>query len=308
MSFATGGFHGLTYVKETTMGTTPTNPTMKSIRHTSCSLGLTKESFQSNELRSDRQISDLRHGVKKVEGDIGFELSYGAFDDLLAAAFFSNWSGYSLKAGVTYQPFTMERRFTDIQQYQVFTGVLIDSLSLNIVPNGMVTGTFGLVGMGTSISTTTLSANPTAAATNSPFDGFGGTLKEGGNVIAVISAITLDLQNSLDPFFALGSDEAVDITAGRCQVTGTVTAAFENTTLLNKFVNEVESSLEVELSDPQDNKFTIILPRIKYSGGDIPAQNEGRVVMNMPFTALLDSDTKTNIQIDRNENDTTPTG
>lgn len=298
MALATGGFHGLSFVPEVTMGTTPLTPTMTAIRHTTCSLGLTKESFQSNELRSDRQISDLRHGAKKVEGEVGFELSYGAFDDLLAAALFGSWTTNVLKAGTTYKSFTMERRFTDISQYQVFTGVMIDSMSLNITPNGMITGSFGLVGMGTSISGTSL-GSPAAAAANSPFDGFGGSLEEGGVSIAAISAITLELQNSLDPFFALGSDSAVGINAGRCQVSGTVSAAFQNTTLLNKFIAETESSLSIGLSDPLGNDLTILLPRIKYSGGDIPAQNEGRIVMNMPFTALLDSVTGTNIQITR---------
>ena len=298
MTFATGGFHGLSYVPEVTMGTTPLTPSMKSFRHTSCSLGLSKESFQSNELRSDRQVSDLRHGAKKVEGEIAFELSYGAFDDLLEAALFATWATNVLKAGTTYKSFTMERRFTDVAQYQVFTGVLVDSMSLNINPNGMVTGSFGLVGMGTSLAGTSL-GTPAAAAANSPFDGFGGSLEEGGAAMAAISAITLELQNSLDPFFAVGSDSAVGITAGRCQVSGTVTTAFQNTTLLNKFIAETESSLRVGISDPLGNELEIYLPRIKYSGGDIPAQNEGRILMNMPFTALLDSVTGTNIQLTR---------
>lgn len=299
MAFATGGFHGLSYVPEVTMGTTPLTPAMKLVRHTSCSLGLTKESFQSNELRADRQISDLRHGAKKVEGDVAFELSYGAFDTLLAAALFGTWADNVLKAGILYQSFTMERLFADIVQYQVFTGVMINTMSLNITPNGMVTGSFGLVGMGTSLSGTSL-GTPTAVAANSPFDGFGGELQEGGSVIAAISAISLELQNGLDPFFALGNDSAVSINAGRSQVSGTVSAAFQNNTLLNKFINETESSLKMTLSDPLGNELELFLPRIKYSGGDIPAQNEGRIIMNMPFTALLDSTTtNTNLQITR---------
>lgn len=298
MTLATGGFHGLSYVAETVMGTTPGTPTMKALRHTSCSLGLSKDSFQSNELRADRQIVDLRHGAKKVEGDMAFELSFGAFDDLLAAALFSSWNADVLKAGVTYQSFSMERRFTDIAQYQVLRGVLVDSMSLNLTPNGLITGSFGLVGMDSVISGTSLGA-PTAAPVFPPIDGFGGSLKEGGASIAIVSALTLELQNALDPFFALGSDAAVDITAGRCLVTGSLSAAFSSTSLLNKFILESESSLEIELMDPLGNALTIELPRIKYTGGEIPAQNEGRIVMNMPFTALYSSVLGTNIQITR---------
>ena len=79
--FATGGFHGTRYVKETEFGVTPTNPVMRNLRHTSNALILSKDSFQSEELRSDAQISDLRHGNRQASGDIGIEFSYAEYDD-----------------------------------------------------------------------------------------------------------------------------------------------------------------------------------------------------------------------------------
>jgi hypothetical protein len=40
------------------------------VRRVSSTLKLAKDTYQSNEIRSDRQIYDFRHGVKRVTGGI----------------------------------------------------------------------------------------------------------------------------------------------------------------------------------------------------------------------------------------------
>ena len=49
------------------------------------SFELTKETFQSNEMRSDRQIADMRHGIQSCDGTIAGELSPGTYFRLMAA-------------------------------------------------------------------------------------------------------------------------------------------------------------------------------------------------------------------------------
>ena len=301
MTFATGGFHGLRYVPEVTYGVTPSTPAMVALRHKGCSLGQTKDTFQSEELRSDRQISDLRHGTIRVSGGIDFELSYGEFDPILEAALFGAWDTNVLKAGVTAKSFTFERAFSDITKYAAFTGCMVNSMSLTVPSNGMVTGSFDIVGKDAeAITGTPLDASPTASQTNSPFDGFTGTIKEGGSSIAIITQVELSLANSLDPAFVLGSRYAAGITPGRSNLTGTVSALFESETLLNKFINETESSLEFTLGNGTSKSYTFLIPRIKYSGGgDAPVSGEGRIALSLPFQALYDSVTGTNLQITR---------
>ena len=55
-TIASGANHGLRYVKEATPWVTPASPVMIELAHTGCSLGLTRDTFTSNALRSDRQI------------------------------------------------------------------------------------------------------------------------------------------------------------------------------------------------------------------------------------------------------------
>ena len=300
--FATGGFHGTRYVKETEFGKTPNSPQMKALRHTSNSLVLTKDSFQSQELRADAQISDLRHGQRRAGGEIGLEFSYGEYDDFLAAVLRSSWTVIGqnrvLKAGTTMTSFTIERAFADIGRYESFTGCEVSSLSLNIATNAMVTGTMTIVGKSINFNASPLSAKPAASQTAPPFDGFAGRILEGGSEVAVVTSLELLIDNAIEPAFVLGSDSAASLTPGRINVTGTLSAYFAGLELLDKFVGETESSLSFTLGDGAHQSYTFTLPRIKYSGGDNPVDSEGPVMLSMPFQALYDSASATNLRID----------
>lgn len=310
---ANGSRHSMRYVAEATYGTTPATPAFKPIRHTGTTLGLSKESLQSEELRDDRQIADFRHGAYQVGGDINIELSYGSFDGLLEAVLLGTWAvdgggtGIDrLKAGVVRRSFTVERYFGDIlsadKPYHRFTGVEFNTMSLAINANAMITGSFGVLGQnmstGTAIITGATYASPT---TTSPLDSFTGTLSEAGTPIAVITEISLSLENSLEARFVVGSKQSIRPSIGRSNVTGQVTAYFENSALLDKFINETESSIEFELPDGAGNKYTFTLPRIKYTGGQPDVDGEGPITLSMPFQALLDATTGTNIIIDRQD-------
>lgn len=300
MAFASGAFHGLNYVPEVTYGTTPSTPTMVGLRHTSCSFQLSKDSFQSAELRGDRQIYGHTQGNQKGAGDVGFEFSWLEFDPFLEAALFGAFSTNVLKAGITEKSFTIERAHNDIVLYEVFKGVMVNTFSMSIKPNAIVTGTFGLISKTVEpISATPLDAAPTASQSELPYDSFAGTLEEGGSAIASITSLELSLQNGLEQLFAIGSRNAVGLSVGRSNLTGTVSCFFESEAMYNKFVNGTVSSLELVLGNGTTKSYTFLIPRIVYTGGDRPVSGEGPVTLNMPFQALYDSTTGTNFQITR---------
>lgn len=301
---ADGSRHSLRMVAESSYGVTPSNPVFDYIRHTGTTLGLTKEGLQSEELRDDRQISDFRHGARQVGGDISIELSYGSFDKILEALLGGTWTTDVLKAGTTRRSFTLERFFGDIlsadKPYHRFTGVEFNTLQLQINANAMVTGTIGVVGKDMVTGTAIVAgAKYNAVSTTSPLDSFTGTLNEAGTPIAVITEIQLNLDNGLDPRFVVGSKTTLRPSIGRSNVSGTITAYFENSLLLDKFINETESSILFNLPDGAGNNLKFTLPRIKYNGGQPDVQGEGPITLSMPFQALLDSVTGTNIIIER---------
>lgn len=81
----------LFYNEESVWGTTPSAP-MKEFRFTSESLNQATETAVSEEIRDDRQVADIIRTQVSANGEAGIELSYGAHDDLLEGALFSDWT------------------------------------------------------------------------------------------------------------------------------------------------------------------------------------------------------------------------
>lgn len=92
MPTATGINKIVSYKKETTFGVLPAAAGAQTIRRVSSSFNLAKETYQSEEIRTDYQITDFRHGVRSVEGNVSGELSAGAYADFLASALARNWT------------------------------------------------------------------------------------------------------------------------------------------------------------------------------------------------------------------------
>jgi len=305
---ATGSRHDMSYVAESTYGTTPATPTLTPIRHTGTTLALTKDSVESEELRQDRQVVEFRHGNHQIGGDINCELSYGTFDDFLQAALGGTWQTDvpsagkdTLVVGTTRRSFTIERYFEDITQYLRYTGVEFNGLNLSISPNAMVTCNFSVLGQGQdSVAQTAISGSSYAAATTTkPFDSFTGSITENGSPIAIVTSIEISLENGLETAFVVGSKETNQPTIGKSRVTGTLTAYFVDETLINKFINETESSIELVLTDLAGNAYTITLPRVKYNSASPDTNADGAITVPLEFVALYDSVTGTNFKIVR---------
>ena len=93
MTIASGINKVVSYKKETLFGTLPSPTTGgQTLRRVSSTFNLTKETYQSEEIRTDYQLVDFRHGVRSVEGSISGELSAGTYADFLASALARDWT------------------------------------------------------------------------------------------------------------------------------------------------------------------------------------------------------------------------
>lgn len=97
----------LFYKEESTWGEIPANvgspqtPKLNEFRFTNDSLTQTTEVSVSEEIRSDRQVSDIIRTAVSAAGEVGIELSYGSHDDLLAGALYDDWSTAIVEATVS---------------------------------------------------------------------------------------------------------------------------------------------------------------------------------------------------------------
>lgn len=83
MPISKGTAKVVAYRKETTWGTLA-GPTLgRQLRRVTSDFNLTKEAYESNELRTDRQVADFRHGVRMAEGSLNGELSPRTYADFM---------------------------------------------------------------------------------------------------------------------------------------------------------------------------------------------------------------------------------
>lgn len=289
----------LYYVAEVTPGTTPSTPTMIEIPIAGVpTLAVQKDNFRSNRINANRQTATIRHGVRRSAGDIPIELAYGDFDTLFESLMHSSWSTNVLKVGTTQKFFTLERRFPDISEYQPFTGCMMNSFTFSARPNGMITGSFGVLGLGGMTEASSSAANAdTAADGNEPFDGFSGSITEGGSA-ANITALDLTVTNNGALPYKIGSDTSPRVNSGTVQITGTATAFFESEALINKFLAETESAIAVTFSGITGGDLEFELPALKYTGSTITDADEGLLV-ELPFEAYYDAGDSTSLTITR---------
>lgn len=82
----------LRYAPENTFGSAASAAGGQLLRRVSSTIQTAKDSFTSNEVRSDQQVFDARHGTRRAQGAISGELSVSTYDEFLEAALRGTWS------------------------------------------------------------------------------------------------------------------------------------------------------------------------------------------------------------------------
>ena len=301
MAFAQGSRSSLSFITESTFGTTPAG-NFTNLPFSTHSLNLTKDRVAGTDIQADRMARVDRHGNRQVGGDIVVDLRDGDFDAFLESAMLNTWATNVLKVGTTPKFMSIEDYAADIDQSRVFTGMSVSTMGISLAPNQMVTTTFGMVGKDMTISATEKTQN--AASGAAPFDAYSGDISignvGGASAVAIVTALDFTLNNSYAPTFVIGDDSAPSLEYGRAEVEGTLTAYFEDASLINRFLNETETEIEVSVDDPTGaNSYTFSFPRVKINSADVGVDGPTSRMISMSFVALYDTTEETNLKITR---------
>ena len=299
MAFAQGSRSSLSYIVESTFGTTPAG-NFTNLPFSTHSLNLAKDRVAGNDIQSDRMPRVDRHGNRQVGGDISVDLRDADYDEWLEAAMLNTWSTNVLKVGTTPKFFSIEDYAADIDQARLFTGCTVNTMGVSLAPNQMVTTTFGVVGKDMSISATEKTQDDASGA--APFDAYSGDLSignvGGASAVAIVTGLDFTLTNGYAPTFVIGDDSAPSLEFGRAEVEGTLSAYFEDAALINRFLNETETEIEVSVGDGS-NTMTFTFPRAKINSADVGVDGPTSRVISMSFVGLYDSTEGTNLKITR---------
>lgn len=292
----------LAFIPEVTYGVTPTGtPQTQLIEFVDFTAELESETLTSNSINASRQVQFARRGNKSAAGDLTVELTPDNFDVFIEAVLGGSWATNVVKNGSTKRSFTFEEGFADIAQYRTFNGMIINSMSMDVTPDGLIQASFGLVGAGsTAFTATSIDSSPTAVTKKPVFYHEGGTFNEGGSAVAYISGISFEITNNAAGNYALGNTSYHNVSMGRIDVTGTVTAYFPDPVLYNKFYNNTASNLSFTLAAGSPSEtLTFSFPDVRYTSGSLQRGADGPVTVELGFTAIYDTTAATTMSVTR---------
>ncbi|MBN8978014.1 MAG: hypothetical protein J0I08_16200 [Rhizobiales bacterium] len=357
------------------------------LRRVASTLKLAKDTYQSNEVRNDRQIADFRHGTRRVTGSVSGELSPQTYADLFEASLRGTWeaavaltevqltsvaadedastltfgggdpvalglrvghvfrltdtsvvgdsginfialgfSGASNRTMEVYPPPTdmtadtafslatvgkrlsapstghVSRKFAfeifneDIDVARIFTECRIGGFTMQLPASGMSTIEFPVMGRNMQLydglegrPAAPYFAAPTAETTTGIFAAVNGLVRVNGVTQGVITGVNIQLNLNPSSEAVVGQNFVPEVFLGRANVTGQITAFFQDAELIKAFTDEDEISILLYLtteSDPDTPAMTILLPRIKLSDADVATSGEGGQAVTLPFQAL----------------------
>ena len=83
-------------------------------------------------------------------------------------------------------------------------------------------------------------------------------------------------------------------------MSGTISAYFEDAALINRFLNETETGVQVIVNDPTgSNPYTFKFPRCKINSADVGVDGPTSRIVSMEFVGLYDTGETSNMEITR---------
>ncbi|MAR56001.1 MAG: hypothetical protein CMM93_02355 [Rickettsiales bacterium] len=305
MTIAESSQTRVAYIREATPGVTPATPAFKELRYTGESFKHDRQNTTSNEMRPDRNVTDLTQTAGGASGGFNFELSYEAFDDFFEAALCGAWATNKVINGTAKYTHTFEKTYEQgaTDTYLRYTGMEAGTLSIRLEAGGLATGSLSFTGLGGSsddapITGATYADAPTNEVMSAGFDF--ADLAITGVTSPKVTRIELQIANNMRQQRALGSVNAVGIGKGRCVVTGTATLYFENKEAYDLFLNGTAADLTFTLGGEDELQYIFNIPKLKFSDADVPASgNDQDIVITLPFQGLYDAGIGATIEIER---------
>jgi len=250
MPRAQGARSQLAAAFETTYGTAPTSGFMQ-MPFASASLGVEQPLLASELLGYGRDpLAPLKDAVT-VDGDIKVPLDAEAFGFWLKAAFGSPTTTgttnrtHTFKSGSWNLPsMAIEVAMPEIPRFAMYTGCVLDQLSLQMQRSGLLTADVKLIAQGENVATATAAGTPTGYALQR-FGHFNGAIKRNGTALGNIVSADITYSNNVERIETIRSDGRIDgADPSIAALTGRIDVRFADTTLMDQALNGSSASLE----------------------------------------------------------------
>lgn len=383
MPIAKGTGKIVAYKREATWGVLAGTASATQLRRVTSDFNLTKETYESNEIRTDRQVADFRHGVRSATGSVNGELSSKTYSDFMAAIVARDFAAVtaittltltfaagagttwlvtratgswisggitvgqvvrvtagsvnalnlnknllvvgvsalvltvvvlngsalfaeSAVAGCTVTPtgkttyvpatghtdvsYSVEEWYSDIAQSEVYTGMKVNSVAVQLPATGLTTIDIGFAGKDLgSKGTTQYFTTPAAQGTDGIYAAVRGAMIVDGVPVALVTSADFTIERATENATAVGSNSVAEIFTGRIRVNGNMSLYFQDAALRAKFDDETVVSMVFAVTEDETagaDFVSFTLPKVKL-GSFSKADAELGITSSVAFTALL---------------------
>jgi hypothetical protein len=218
------------------------------------------------------------------------------------------FTGKHLPNGTTRKSFLLERRILNSvadAYYQIYRGMMVDTLSLTFESRAIVTGSIGFLGRaGEDGGTTSIDADGVYTAAHEG-DVVNATSHVGTFLIdrevtsERFKTITLDIANNLRGKDAIGESGNFDVGVGSFSLSGSLNAYFIDRAFHEKFIAHDDVAISFRVTSPQGATIVFTIPRLKLSAGTPSIEGKDTDVMTAgEFTAIRDATTGFTFAVD----------
>ena len=308
MAFKDASETRLAFVTETVAGATPATPAFANLRFNSETLNRNYSHQSSNEIRPDRNVSDQVLLGESAGGGIVTEMSYGSYDPLFEALLQGTFASDILKNGKTKKSMTFEKTFDlgGTELFHRYTGVQVDSMAMELSPQGFGLLNWSLLGLGGSQATAAITGATYAAANANPVlntsSHITGLALTGTGITSAmsVSSLSLSISNNLREQPKIGSRTLGGIGSGRCEVSGNISVYFENNEAIDTVEAETALALAFTAGHTAGSRYTFTLPSLKLSNPQVTNGGNGSdVIAQFELMGIYDATEDCTIKIER---------
>lgn len=196
----------------------------------------------------------------------------------------------------------LEKDFTDISENHYINGLRVGGLGLTINAGEVVNGVWTFQGKEEVNNLGDLGASPAAAPLRDPMTASANVATiyyDDAALTTAVRAVSIDVTTSLREQIQVGSSAPAGIGYGFFDVTGTLEAYFEDSTLYDAMKAHTYHSLAIPMTDPAGNGLVYTVSDLVFTDGSpvVPGGNQDLTVP-LTFAGRIDATYSTTIQID----------
>ena len=207
---------------------------------------------------------------------------------------------HTFKSGGTLPSFVVEKGFTDIAQYFLYTGCKVGKMSLNLDPEAVQKISFDFTGKDEAVATSSYDAVVNDLLKNSFTGSMIASIKESGSTNDLSGKVTkldVTLDNSLDTsiYCIGGGGKRSAIPEGLSKVSGTASMIFENVTLYNKAIAGTKTDLVVVIKNgtgtglPGNEQLTVTIPELVFKQETPVISGDKGLMVTLAFEAFYEN-------------------